>query len=116
MAVEAEVRHPIRHAVCILREYAETQGWTAEDYHVYVRPNLDWWYIDLLLVARRFPKEDEFDNFVAISDFIDAKWKKDDARPKIGLSLLTFDQVAQGGAYAIPSTYLDGDDFCPPPS
>jgi len=111
MAIEAEVRHPIRRAVNILKEYAETQGWKAEDYHVYVYPNLDWGYMDFLLVARAFPKKDEFDNFVAILDFIDARWKKDATRPKIGLSLLTFDQVAQGGSYSIPGAYFDGDDF-----
>src|SRR5947207_137975 len=102
MVVEAAVRPLVRRAVGVLREYAEARGWEPRHYHIYVYPNPEWGYIDLLLVAQRFPKEDEFQSFVAISDFIDAKWKKDDARPKIGLSLLTFDQVAQGGAYAIP--------------
>ena len=51
-------------------------------YRLYVYPNLDWGSIDLLLVADHFPNKDYIDNYVAISDFIDAKWKTAEGRPQ----------------------------------
>jgi hypothetical protein len=111
MVSEATVRHVVRRLSRIIREFAELQGWKPDQYHLYVHPNLDWGSIALLLVAEHLPHEDYFDNYVAISDFIDAKWKKDAERPRIGLSLLTSEQVAEGGLYAIPSAYDDADDF-----
>ena len=111
MVVEAAVKQLVRRVVNILREYANVQGWKAEDYHIYVRPNLDWWYINLLLVAKGFPKQTSLPTTSPLRISSTPGGRTMPTGPGSDLCLETFDQVAQGGTYAIPETYFDGDDF-----
>jgi hypothetical protein len=109
MAVEAEIRRSVRPVIQALRDYAAAQGWGPDDYRIYLRPNLDWGYIKIILVAKAFPSQDRHDNFEAVTDFLEKRLK--DGYPfRTGVVLRTFDEV-QDGFYSIPSTYYDADDL-----
>jgi len=111
-ALEAEVKSIVRRAVQVLRDYAATQGWGQDDYRIYVYPNLDWNRLQLILVARALPRKDYLANYNAVCDFIEERLKDDPwLKHDIGVVLRTFDQVEQGGLYAIPRSYLDADDL-----
>jgi hypothetical protein len=112
MIVEATMKPILRRAIQVFRDYAQSQGWGPDEYRIYLRPNLEWLKVSFVLVAKAFPSQDYHENYLAIDQFVKKELKDDPSlRRMIGFSLLTFDQVAQGGAYSIPSTYFDADDL-----
>jgi hypothetical protein len=112
MAVETEMKRVLRPVIQAFREYAAAQGWGPGDYKLYLRPNLEWGYIKVILVARRFPSQDPHENYNAVTDFIEERLKDEPhLKSATGVVLRTFDEVARGGLYQIPPSYFDADDL-----
>jgi len=114
MALEAAMKNAIRRVVQILRAYATAQRWHPGEYQIFIRPNEGWGQIHIILVAREFPGKDYFEQWESVIDFLEKELKHD--RPlfeALHLVLHTFDQVAEGGLYAIGSGYEEVEDLFP---
>jgi len=112
MALQAEMKRAIRKVARILQRYAAAQGWRPGEYRIYFRPNEEWGYIKIILVAKGFPGKDEFEQWESVINLLEKELKDD--RPlfeALGLNLRTFDQVAEGGIYAIPDSYEEVEDL-----
>jgi hypothetical protein len=112
MALSTAMKNAIRRVVQILRAYATAQGWHPGEYQIYIRPNEGWGRIEVILVAREFPGKDYFEQWESVINFLEKELKHD--RPlfeALNLVLHTFDQVAEGGLYAIGSGYEEVDDL-----
>jgi hypothetical protein len=107
------MRRVERRVIDLFRGYARRQGWRSDRYKIYFVSNEDWGYILVLLVAERFPHADYYDNYSDVHDYLEAqlKGKESVLLRAISLALRTFDQVKEGGMYAIPPSFEDADDI-----
>ena len=116
MVSETVKKRAIRSLVQALQKYAESQGWQSEDYRIFYWGNWDWGKIHLILVARAFPGRYE-DQWLTISEYLKKELKDEPVlRKAFNLELRTFDQVEEGGLYAIHPDYEDADEFLVKPS
>ena len=105
------MKRAIRRVVQLLQRYATAHGWHPGEYQIFIRSNEEWGRIEVILVAREFPGKDEFEQWESVIDFLEKELKDD--RPlfeALHLNLRTFDQVAEGGLYAIGSGYEEVED------
>ncbi len=112
MASQAAMKRAILKVARILQGYATIQGWRPGEYRIFVHPNEEWGQIHFLLVAKAFPGKDYYEQWESVIDFLEKELKDD--RPlfeALHLVLHTFDQVAEGGLYAIGSSYEEVDDL-----
>jgi hypothetical protein len=97
------------------RAYAAKQGWQPEDYRVLVYFNEEWGAIHLLLVAKEFPRKDWYERWEHVFSFLEKNLTDEpDLRRALHLVLHTFDEVAEGGLYAIGPEYEDINEFFSP--
>lgn len=112
MAGQNSIRQSIRRLDGIIRSYAVKHGWKAADYQVYVHINETWGNIQLLIAAKHFPGKTPEDQWVAVLEYLESELKND--RPLLDalhLPLQTFDQVAEGGLYAIGEQFVPIGEF-----
>jgi hypothetical protein len=108
MAIETPLRYSLRRLTEAFRRYALTQHWGPDDYQVFVRLNLDWGAIHLILVAKEFRSPDGGDPWASVDRFLEDDLKDDRALyESLRLVLHTYDQVKEGGLYGIPRSYED---------
>ena len=108
MAIETAVRYSLRRLNEAFEHYATTQHWRPDDYQVFVRLNLDWGAIHLILVAKAFPAANGEDPWLAVRQFLEQELKDDRALfEALHVVLETFDQVKEGGLDRIPRSYED---------
>jgi hypothetical protein len=112
MVIETALRHSLRRLAEAFRRYASTQHWGPDDYQVFVRPNLDWGAIHLILVAKGFSGDHAGDPWLAVRQFLEKELKDDPSLfETLHLVVRTYDQVKEGGTYRIPSSYEDINDL-----
>lgn len=110
MAVERNLKLGVRLVVEALRRYAAAQGWSTADYRVLIETNAEWGRIHAILVARSFPGETLDDQWASVIDFLDEELKEEPGlMESLNLVLRTFDEVDEGGIYAIPPSYDDAE-------
>ncbi|MBI1914217.1 MAG: hypothetical protein HYS12_05700 [Planctomycetes bacterium] len=108
------MKRAIRRVVQLLQRYATVHGWQPGEYRIFIRANEEWGYIVIILVAKAFPGKDEFEQWESVIDFLEKELKDD--RPlfeALSLNLRTFDQVAEGGLYAIGDSYEEAEELFP---
>jgi hypothetical protein len=106
------MKYGLRRIAQALHEYAADQGWRADDYRVLVRLNEAWGRIHVVLVAKAFPQPSLEDAWHGVIDYLEDKLRDEPALfESISLTLRTFDQVEEGGVYAISPRYVDINDL-----
>jgi hypothetical protein len=111
MALETTVKYGLQRLAQVFQDYAFFHGWRDDCYKVYVRLKPLWGRILVLLVAKTFPEKDGKAAWMSVWNHLQRELKDEPALlESIDFSVLTFDQVAEGGAYAIPRTYVELDD------
>jgi len=108
------MKRAIRRVIQLLRRYATAQGWQPGEYLIFISANEGWGYINIILVAKAIPGKDYFRRWESVINFLEKELKHD--RPlfeALGLVLRTFDQVAEGGLYAIPDSYEEAEELFP---
>lgn len=118
MAGQDSVRQAVRRLDAAVRSFAARHGWGPGDYRAYVQVNETWGYIHLLLAAKAFPGKTPEEQWLAVLDHLDAELKDDrllfDA---LHLTLRTFDQIAEGGLYAVGEQFVPiGELVAPAPA
>jgi hypothetical protein len=112
MALEAAMRQAVRRVAQSFHRYAESQGWTKDDYQVWVEPNPEWGRLHVILVARAFPGRFIEDHWLSVIDFLDKDLKDEpELLEALNLTLRTFDQVKEGGIYSLSPNYFNVDDL-----
>lgn len=114
MAVEATLKPFVRRIARSLRKYASTQGWGRDDYRLYFETSELWGRIRIVIVARNYLDNDEFERWNSVMKFL----RKDTADDPelihaINLVVWTFDQLKEGGIYRVSPEYEDADDLFP---
>ena len=99
------------------RRYASEQGWTPEDYRLLMELVPDWGRIHILLLVRKFVGNDGFETRVSVFKSLEATLA-DDPRliRSINFVAHSFDQVKEGGIYAVSPVYIDADELFAVPS
>jgi hypothetical protein len=112
MALEATLKYAVRRIAQVFRDYGIAQGWTQDDYQLFVHLNPDWGRIHLVLVVRAWPENVKEDPWFAIVDYLEGRLKDDPALfNAINLVVQTRDQVAEGGIYRIGPQYTEVEDL-----
>lgn len=89
-----------------LMAYAQKHGWGHQDYEVWMRPNLEWGRIHVVLVARAFQGRDRFESYSEVREFLEHELKDDpELVDAIGLVLKDPQQAAEGGIFGIGPDY-----------
>jgi hypothetical protein len=112
MVIETTLKYCLRRLTEAFRHFASTRHWGPEDYQVFVRLNLDWGAIHLILVARAFPATDGENPWLTVHQFLEHEFKDD--RPlfeSLHFVVRTYDQVEEGGTNGIPHSYEDLNDL-----
>ena len=114
MASQATMTHALRRLAQAFDAYALAQGWKREDYRTFVRINEDWGQIHVIFVARAFPGKHLEGQWSRVWDFVERELEDDPGLAKVlHLVLRTFDEVAEGGLYAIGPDYAEVNDLLP---
>lgn len=101
------MRNVLRRLDEVVRDYATEAGWRPTGYRVYARVNEDWWYVHLLITADSFPGGDGSGRWFHFDDYLRAALKKDyELFPSISVALQTNAEVAEGGGYEVPDSYV----------
>ena len=112
MALPATLRHAVQRLAQVFQDYATTQGWRPDGYRVFVRLKPKWGRIHIILVAKSFPGKGPGDQWLSVRDFLEEKLRDEPGLlESLNLSLRTFDQVAEGGIYAIGPPFMDIQDL-----
>ena len=112
MALEATLKYGVQRIAQTLRDYAAAHGWSDGDYKVFVRLNMDWNRIHVLLVAKAFPRNDTKNAWLSVWAFLQDRLKDEPALVDcLNLVVRTFDQVTEGGRYAIGPKYVEINDL-----
>jgi hypothetical protein len=87
-------------------KYAESVGWHAGEFRVFVRPNLDWGRIHVVLAAESMPPRQEA--LPSVRKFLAQELAEDPSlRDAIILNVSTFRQIEEGGLHGLPDGYDD---------
>jgi hypothetical protein len=110
MAIQTAMKRILTGIDESIDAYAREKGWKQDDYQAFLRVNEDWGQFHIILVARAFPVElTPEDQWIEVIEFLQRqlKKKKIDLGGGLHLVLRTFDEVAEGGLYAIGPGYED---------
>ena len=109
MALEFEVKQVVRRIAEAFDNFASEQGWDRGDYRILLRAKPDWGRFHVLLLARQFPGDTPRDQWITVMNFVTVDLDADDPDliRSVSLTLRTFDQVEEGGIYAIGRGFED---------
>jgi hypothetical protein len=112
------MRYALRRIDQAFRKYAAAQKWQPDDFALYVK-----WHealeisIQLILVVKSFPGAKDFAFWDQVLSHVERDLKDDpDLRLTVHLVIKTFDDVANEGDLAIPSTFERIEDLLPSPT
>lgn len=111
MAVEFGLSDAVGLALGSFHRYAKSLGWKREDYRVLYETNMDWGRIHLILVVRADPVLTLEDRWLSVVNFIENDLRvHPETLDSINLVLRTFDQIEQGGLYALSPSYSESEE------
>jgi hypothetical protein len=103
-------RVELRRIAKALREFASGQGWKPGEYQILFRVLEDWGRISILFIVKEFGNLSEKEMWVRVWDHLEKSLEQDgDIGFSVGLSVRERQQVAQGGMYSIPDSYVEED-------
>ncbi|HEX8199068.1 MAG TPA: hypothetical protein VF590_01170, partial [Isosphaeraceae bacterium] len=113
MDLEPALRRTVEWIAQAVRDYAVDQGWNRRDYRVFVRVNRDWGRVHIILAAHKFPGDTRYDQWAAVMDYLDRKFKDDDPQltKSVSLTLLPLEEIEQGGPYAVSPQFVEIDEL-----
>ena len=115
MAVEFGLRDAVGPALVSFHRYAKSLGWKREDYRVLYETNADWGRIHIILVVHADPVLSLEDQWLSVVNFIENDLRDHpETLDSINLVLRTFDQIEEGGLYALSPSYSDSDERITP--
>jgi len=101
-------RTALRRIAAALRDFANEQGWGRDDYQILFRVLEDWGRITIFFVVKDFGSLSKNEMWVRATDHLEKSLKQGgDIGFSVGLSVRTFDDVAQGGSNSIPEGYVE---------
>jgi len=112
MASEPTLREFAEQISRVVREYADTHGWPADSYRLYLRFNEKWDTAHVMLVSGNFDERKNRDTWKEIMNFL----KKElfsfmKYFIMFNLTLRSFDQINEGGIYAFGPEFVPVEDF-----
>jgi hypothetical protein len=111
MALDPVTRTTVKKIANAFREYAATQGWSPQDYQIFIRINPDWGQVHVLFVAKTFPDPDTNRQWMNMMKGIEGPLPDImENLASLDLTLRTFDQVNEGGIYSIGTQFVDIDE------
>jgi len=106
MALGREMKRAIRRVSDLLAAYALNQGAELRDVRIDYRANESWGKLDFVLVSDVFAERDEYEAYKSAMTYLRHRLADDpDLISHVGLVIETFDQLAEGGLYAIGEDY-----------
>ena len=115
MAGQGAVKNALRRLDAAMRSFASAHGWGPDDYRVYVHVNESWAYLLLIVTARSFPGDDRHAQWELVLDHLEAALpRRESPFISLSLNLRTFDQVAEGGMYAIRDPFTPIEEWVGP--
>jgi hypothetical protein len=112
MASETTLRRVGEQISKAIREFAETHGWPAGDYRLFLHLNEDWYTAHVILAAEDFGGGEIRDKSRIVSKFL--KENLPDFLKELNafnLTLRTFSQIDEGGIYQIGPEFVDLDEL-----
>jgi hypothetical protein len=107
MANRTELRRKARLARNLLRLYAQKQGWPKQDYRIFMRAR-GGGILHVLLVARAWNGPPGFASWQLAWEYLkDGLRDEPEVLDHLRLGVRSFDQVAEGGLYAITPDYAE---------
>src|SRR4051812_5989919 len=108
MALSPTMKRAVRRVADLLGEFATQQGSGVEDWRLFFRVDPDWDRIRVIIVSNGFEGHDPYGSYAAVEQFLRDKLRDDPALfHAIGLVIRTFQQVDEGGIYAIGPDYFE---------
>jgi hypothetical protein len=101
------MKRAVRRVANLLGAYARREGWWASaNFRIYYRVDDAWGSLHFIFISDGFEGRDEFENYESVMSYLRRRLSDDpDLFGAIHLVVETFNQVAEGGLYAI------GDDY-----
>ena len=100
------VRRAARRIGEAIDGYARTRGWSPGDYRWFYRAQPEWGHIHVILVARGFKGRGYSESYRSVMEFLKGDLADEPGLVEsLGLVVRDFDQVAEGGLYAIGPDY-----------
>jgi hypothetical protein len=107
VAHRTELRRQARQVRDLLRAHAQQQGWEEEDYRIFMRAKPGG-FLHVLLVARAWNGPAGFAPWLLAWEYLKDSLRDDpELLDHLRLGVRSFDQVAEGGLYAITSDYAE---------
>jgi hypothetical protein len=113
MALEPALRRTVEWIAQAFREYAADHNWDRRGYRILVRVNPDWGRVHVILAAKEFPGGSPQEQWSSVMDYLAEKFKDSDPQltNSVSLTLMSFDEIEQGGIYALSPQFVDVDDL-----
>jgi hypothetical protein len=111
MASQSIVRAFAEEVSKAFREWGNSHGWPPESYRLYLRFNEEWFTAHLIVVSRNVDEKTSRDLWKEIMGFL--KQRLHDNLKHINMfnfTLLSEDQVSEGGIYAFGSDFVALED------
>jgi hypothetical protein len=107
MAHRTELRRQARRVRNLLRSYAQQHGWSEQDYRIFMRARRGG-FLHVLLVARAWNGPAGFTPWELAWEYLkDGLRDEPEVLDHLRLGVRSFDQVAEGGPYAITPDYAE---------
>lgn len=102
-------RTALRRISAALKDFAKEQGWGPDDYKIFFRvASQDWGRITIFFIVKDFGGLSRNEMWVRVTDYLEHSLQRGgDIGFSIGLSVRTFDQVAQGRSNSVPDGYVE---------
>ena len=110
MAVDALAKKVVRRLKKAVHAYACQRGWTDNDYQLYIRLNLDWLNVHLVIVGKDFPGRRPHDRWLRVRELLKSELADEPhIRDALSLSLLTFEEMEEQGS--LGSEFVEAQDL-----
>ena len=114
MVIEADTNLIVRMVASAIRDLAKKNRWGDDDFRLYYRTNPDWGQVAIILVAKSYPEADTHQQWRSTIQFLKAQFGENvELLETVTFVQYTFDQMNQGGIYAIPPNYQEYWAFYP---
>ena len=110
MAIDALEKKVVRRLKKVVQAYARQRGWKEDDYQVYLRLNLDWLSVHVVLVGKDFPGRTAHERWQKVWEFLKNELADEpDIRDALSLSVDTFAEMEEQGP--LGSEFVDVQDL-----
>ena len=110
MAINALEKKVVRRLKKAVQAYARHRGWSDDDYQLYLRLNLDWLSVHMIIVGKDFPGRGPHGRSQLVREFLKNELADEpNIRDALGLSLLTFEELEDEAP--LGSEFVDVQDL-----